>query len=321
MKVKSYLPNFDGQFSAIKKDAETELFQKLYNEKAVHMDQVRVLNFYGPPGTGKTWLMRTIYNDVKYWKNTNENSTGPVPSDTKSPVAVYCNILGGMATVISQIIRQSSKEYGFAFPLTCVCLYILSRTEEEETDNTFPLPELREAAKYIGSEPEFQYLKQVLDEVLLGQNCFNRLCSQLLFDDQAPSSLRQLAESSANLLENLFAWPMPQLNPYRRSLYRRPSELLAARTMERQQKNRRDYLSAFFTSFFAADMEANLKAYTEPAVILLDGIDSLFECVTAADEQRKTEKWLCGTTGLLATVPNVFWVLSTNKKLKIVMDL
>ena len=315
MKVKSYLPNFDGQFSAIKKDAETELFQKLYNEKAAHMDQVRVLNFYGPPGAGKTWLMRTIYNDVKYWKNTNENSTGPVPSDTKSPVAVYCNILGGMATVISQIIRQSSKEYGFAFPLTCVCLYILSRTEEEETDNAFPLPELREAANYIGSEPEFQYLKQVLDKVPLGQNCFNRLCSQLLFDDQAPSSLRQLAESSANLLENLFAWPMPQLNPYRRSLYRRSSELLAARTMERQQKNRRDYLSAFFTSFFAADMEANLKAYTEPAVILLDGIDSLFECVTAADEQRKTEKWLCGTTGLLATVPNVFWVLSTNKKL------
>ena len=75
-------------------------------------------------------------------------------------------------------------------------------------------------------------------------------------------------------------------------------------------------MSAFFTSFFAADMEANLKAYTDPAVILLDGIDSLFEYVTAADEQRKTEKWLCGTAGLLATVPNVFWVLSTNKKLK-----
>lgn len=315
MEVKNYLPNFDGQFSTNKNEAETKLFQKLYNEKAVHMNQVRVLNFYGPPGTGKTWLMRTLYNDVKYRKNTNENPTDPSLSDTKSPVAIYCNILGGLAMVISQIIRQASKEYGFAFPRTCVCLYILSRTEEEEIDSAFPLPELREAASYIGNEPEFQYLKQMLEGVPMGQNCFNQLCSRLLFDDQAPSSLRQLAESSANLLENLFAWPMPQLNPYRRSLYRRPSELLAARTMERQQKNRRDYLSAFFTSFFAADMEANLKAYTEPAVILLDGIDSLFECVTAADEQRKTEKWLCGTAGLLATVPNVFWVLSTIKKL------
>ena len=60
MKVKNYLPNFDGQFSTIKKNAETELFQKLYIEKTSHMDQVRVLNFYGPPGAGKTWLMRTL---------------------------------------------------------------------------------------------------------------------------------------------------------------------------------------------------------------------------------------------------------------------
>ena len=60
MEVKNYLPNFDGQFSTNKNEAETKLFQKLYNEKAVHMNQVRVLNFYGPPGTGKTWLMRTL---------------------------------------------------------------------------------------------------------------------------------------------------------------------------------------------------------------------------------------------------------------------
>ena len=42
MKVINYLPKFDGQVSSIKKDAETELFQKLYNEKSTTMDPVRM---------------------------------------------------------------------------------------------------------------------------------------------------------------------------------------------------------------------------------------------------------------------------------------
>ena len=311
MKVKNYLPHFDETFSSIKIAAETELFQKHYSEKAANMDQVKVLNFYGPPGTGKTRLLKTLYKKLECSKAA-ENPASP---QTELPIALYCNILGGISTVISQIIKQASNEYGFTFPLTCICLYILSRTEEDEAESAFPLPDLRETAIYIGKEPEFQYLKQVLDGEPLEQNSFHRLYSRLIIDDQAPSSLRKLAETNTGLLENLFTWTVPQFDPARRGFYRRHSALFASREMERQQKSRLDYLSAFFASFFAADMEANLKAFQEPAVIFLDGIDSIFGDGASANAQKEKEKWLCGTTGLLATAPNVFWVLSSDKKL------
>ena len=315
MKVINYLPKFDGQVSSIKKDAETELFQKLYNEKSASMDHVKVLNFYGAPGTGKTWLMKTLYRKLRNYKTSKDKPVSPAPSKTELPVALYCKVFGGISTVISQIIKQASKEYGFTFPLTSVCLYILSRTEEEEAERAFPLPDLQEVANYIGKEPEFQYLKQMLDTEPLGENSFTHLYIRLVLDDQAPSSLRQLAETNTGMLENLFTWSAPQFDPAHRSFYHRHSELFASREMERQQKNRTDYLSAFFTSFFAADMESNLQAYREPAVIFLDGIENIFSYSYSANAMKEKEKWLCGTTGLLATVPNVFWVLSSDKKL------
>ena len=44
MEVKYYLPKFDSGNTTINdKDAEMELFQKLYNEKTTHMEQVRAL--------------------------------------------------------------------------------------------------------------------------------------------------------------------------------------------------------------------------------------------------------------------------------------
>ena len=315
MKIINYLPKFDEQVSPIKKDAEMELFQKLYNEKSANIDHVKVLNFYGPPGTGKTWLMKALYRKLGNYKISKDKPLPPAPSKTEFPVALYCNILGGISTVISQIIKQASKEYGFTFPLTNVCLYILSRTEEEEAERAFPLPALREVANYIGKEPEFQYLKQMLDGEPLGQNSFTRLYNRLVLDDQAPPSLRKLAETNTGMLENLFTWSAPQFDPARRSFYHRRSELFASREMERQQKSRTDYLSTFFTSFFAADMESNLQAYRKPAVIFLDGIDNIFGYSYSANAMKEKEKWLCGITGLLATVPNVFWVLSSGKKL------
>ena len=67
MKVKNFLPNFDGQVSTIRRDAEMELFLNLYNEKAANMDQVRVLNFYGPTGAGKAWVMKALYKIQGYY--------------------------------------------------------------------------------------------------------------------------------------------------------------------------------------------------------------------------------------------------------------
>ena len=315
MEIKSCLPKFEKDFTTINIDNEIKLFQKLYDEKAAHMSQAKVLNFYGPSGVGKTRLMRAIY-EIYNRKENIENTTGEkpgttlFPAGTAQPAVIYCNIIGGLADLISQIIKQSSKKYGFVFPLTSVCLYILSRADEEETGSTFPLSGLREAAVAIEREPELQYLKQVLDTLPLDQNSFTYLYNQLFFDDKAPQSLRRLSENNFHLLESLFRWPIRLSNSRLK-----PGRMYYVRTAEQKQNSRLDYLSAFFTSFFAADMEENLKERRKPAVIILDGIDTIFGDAPTASEQKEKEKWLCGTAGLLTTVPKIFWVLSSSKKL------
>ena len=288
MEIKNCLPEFEKQIHPIK-DTELEMFQKLYNEKAAHMDLAKILNFYGPAGTGKNQLLRDIYNRKKSLGKTVKNPPdGSNPAETETPVMIHCNIRGGISSVISEIVRQSSNEYDFAFPLTCICLYILSRTgEEQEADHAFPLPELRTAARDLETESEFQYLKQILDRVPIDQNGYSYLYGQLLFDQNAPRSLQKLIETNATLTENLFTWFSSRLSD----------------------------LSAFFTSFFVADMEENLKGHTKPAVILLDGINNYFASGSSAIEQKNKEKWMCGITGLLTTMPKVFWVLISNRKL------
>ena len=316
MEIKNCLPKFEKDFTIINVNNELKLFRKLYDEKATHMSQAKVLNFYGSPGAGRTRLMRALYNNTYNGKENAENKTGEkpestsLPAGTAQPAIIYCNIIGGNATIISQIIKQSSKKYGFVFPLTTICLYILSRAGEEETGSAFPLSGLREVAINIEREPEFQYLKQSLDTLPLDQNSFTYLYNQLFFDDQAPRSLRQLAESNSSLLESLFRRPIRLYNSRLK-----PERIYYVRTAEQKQNSRLDYLPAFFTSFFAADMEENLKEHRLPAVIILDGIDTIFGDAPAASEQKEKEKWLCGTTGLLTTVPKTFWVLSSSKKL------
>ncbi len=288
MEIKNCLPEFEKQIHPIK-DTGLEVFQKLYNEKAAHMDLAKILNFYGPAGTGKNQLLRDIYNRKKSLGKTVKNPPdGSTRAETETPVMIYCNIRGGISSIISEIVKQSSSEYDFSFPLTCICLYILSRTDEEqEAALAFPLPELRTAAIYLGTEPEFQYLKLILDGEPIDQNGYSQLYGQLLFDENAPRSLRKLIETNAVLAEKLFTWFSSHLSD----------------------------LSAFFTSFFVADMEENLKEHTKPAVILLDGIDNYFASGSSAVEQKNKEKWLCGITGLLTTMPKVFWVLISNRKL------
>ena len=311
MEVKSYLPKFESHTTPVNREAEIELFRNLYKEKTDHMNQVTVLNFYGPTGTGKTHLLRTIYN----MKETPENTTGAKPettpyAGTTQPAAIYCNIPRGIATIISQIIKQSSEKYGFNFPLSSICLYILSRYNDEETGSAFPLSDLRKAAAYIENEPEFQYIKQALDRLPLDQTGFQRLYSRLLMDEQAPRSLRQLAEARTGLLEYLFSWPIRLLNlRYRRD--RIHSDI----TPEQKQKRRLEYLSAFFPSFFASDMEENLKGFVSPFVILLDGIDTIFAHGPSYSGQKEKEKWLCGTAGLLTTIPKTLWVFTSSRKL------
>lgn len=290
MEVKHYLPKFSEQKNSSRKvSAEMELFQKLYNEKSANMSQVKVLNFYGNPGTGKTWLLRNIYNMKKSSRPiTGNTQIAPVSDGSDPSVAIYCSIYGS-GTVTGQIIRQASQKYGFTFPLTSLCLYILSQTDEEEAGVSFPLSELRKTADLLKTEPELQYLNTVLHMSPADKSTYNLLRNTLLFDDHAPTSLRQLAESNAGLLESLFAWPI--------------------------KKSRQEHLIAFFHSYLAADMERNLKEHRLPAVILLDGIDNFLDNTATAEEYNNREKWLCGVTGLFTAIPHVFWVLTSHKKL------
>lgn len=305
MEAKYYLPNFKRQYGTVKDTGpEMELFQKLYREKSEQMGRITVLNFYGPSGVGKARLMRAIYNKI------GSLNTSPAISKAIPPVAIYCNMVGGISTMVSGIVKQASQKYGFAFPLASICLYILSRSGKEENGSSSLLPDLLDAATCIENEPEFQYLKQALDPVPLDQSGFHHLYSRLLLDDQAPRSLRQLAETKPGLLESLVSWPMRQTNPQRRL-----QDFFFSCHYEQPQKSRPDYLAAFFTSFFAADMEENLNGHKLPAVILLDGIDKLIARTVPISEQAKREKWLYGTTGLLATFPKTLWVSSSHKRL------
>jgi len=310
MEVKYYLPRFEEHTTTVKKDAKTELFRRLYKEKSAHMDQVKVLNFYGGAGAGISHLMRALYNVIENAENkTKEKPETPsAAAKTMQPAAIYCNILpGGIPIVISQIIKNS-RALGFAFPLTSLCLYIFSRASDEECANAFLLSELKKAAAYLETEPEFQYLKQVLDPAPVEQNWSILLYNELLLDDRAPRSLHHLAKTNPGSLKYLLSGPVSDL-----SLHYKHDVLSAM--AEQRRKNELNNIAFFFTSYFAADMEKNLKDYSAPFVMLLDRIDNMFSRAVTAAGQRETEKWLCGTSGLLTTVPKVLWVLSSRKKL------
>ena len=308
MKVHDYIPVFKNETRATDKTS-LHSFRTLYREKERNPEDVKILYLYGRDATIRSLAVHSLFREI----------LSPGTPAAAGASAAFVNIVNGAtpADLIGQIMMQLSTRHGFTFPLTELCIYLTRRCFA--ADPAFAVDKRIKfwlsLANLTAGFPMQDYLRHTLDTISLDDESLSIFfINSVLSDNNAPPTLKHLAENREKIIKSIFSWSQNKGDPLHH-LGSGTKEKMKSRNISEGLTKQMLTAADYFGSLFALDISVNLSGHTKPLVLFLNDIDNFWGPQLTFKELTERKGMLFGPCGLFVTTPHTFWVLSGRERM------